>query len=345
VKKQAQSLATLLELGADPNIDDAAGLTPLDQAALAGEQEMVQHLLGTGAEIRLPSAILLDRPADVDRLTLADPDLYWNNRMWARLLVRASSRSPGHVIETLLRAAQRHRAGLTIVNMEDDPDTAIDNANGYTPLHAAAFHGNNEAVTVLLRHGANPRRRDSKYCDTPAGWARYAGHPSTRNGGCSTWAPTGRVHGSFSKLRSRSGISSLPSGSSARAPIRMPHRRATSGFRRRRYTRKRSGEGLPKWPICCCAAEQRRRRRSSPTGRSSFQHASAWTRTRSRCYSRNILISLNCPTRCLRPRSRIAPTSWRCCSIWACRLTSATPTASGRCIARRPTMRSPRRKF
>lgn len=179
VKKQPQSLATLLELGADPNIDDAAGLTPLDQAALAGEQEMVQDLLGSGAEVRLPSAILLDRPGDVDRLTLADPDLYWNNRMWARLLVRASARSSGQVVESLLRAAQRHRAGLTIVNMEDDHETAIDNAKGYMPLHAAAFHGNDEAVTVLLRHGANPRPRDSKYCGTPAGWARYAGHPST----------------------------------------------------------------------------------------------------------------------------------------------------------------------
>jgi hypothetical protein len=73
----------------------------------------------------------------------------------------------------------RHRAGLTIVNMEDDEETAVDGAKGYTPLHAAAFHGNDDAVVVLLRHGASPRTRDGKYCGTPAGWAAYAGHMAT----------------------------------------------------------------------------------------------------------------------------------------------------------------------
>jgi uncharacterized protein len=178
IKKQPHSVATLLELGADPEVEDAGGLTPLDQAALTGEQEMVQELLDRGAGIRLASAILLDRPADFDRLIGADPDLLWNNRLWARLLVRASGQASGEAVEALLRAAKRHRAGLTIVNMEDDQETAVDEAKGYTPLHAAAAVGNTAAAAVLLRHGANPRVRDGKYCATPAGWARYGGHTS-----------------------------------------------------------------------------------------------------------------------------------------------------------------------
>jgi ankyrin repeat protein len=84
-------------------------------------------------------------------------------------------------METLLRTVMRHRAGLSIVNMEDDQDTAVDGAAGYTPLHAAAFHGNSDVVRILLQHGANPRRRDGKYCATPAGWAAYAGHAATAN--------------------------------------------------------------------------------------------------------------------------------------------------------------------
>src|SRR6185295_12987672 len=88
-------------------------------------------------------------------------------------------RSSGRTLETLLRTVMRHRAGLSIVNLEDDEETAVDGAKRYSPLHAAAFHGNDEAVAVLLKHGANPRTRDSKYCGTPAGWARYAGHPAT----------------------------------------------------------------------------------------------------------------------------------------------------------------------
>jgi uncharacterized protein len=181
IKKQPAAVSTLLELGADPNIEDAAGLAPLDQSALKGEQEMAQRLITGGAEIRLAAAILLDRPADLDRLVQADPDLLWNNRLWARLLVRASAQASGEAVEALLRAATRHRAGLTIVNMEDDRETAVDEAPGYTPLHAAAGVGNTDAAAVLLRHGANPRARDGKYYGTPAGWARFFGHAATRD--------------------------------------------------------------------------------------------------------------------------------------------------------------------
>ena len=69
-----------------------------------------------------------------------------DNRRWARLLVHASGRASARVLETLLRTVMRHRSGLSIVNMEDDEETAVDGAAGYTPLHAAAFHGNDDAV-------------------------------------------------------------------------------------------------------------------------------------------------------------------------------------------------------
>jgi ankyrin repeat protein len=181
VKKQPASLAALIDLGADLNLEDAVGLTPLDQAALDGEDEMTRLLITAGAAITLPAAIALERPDQIERLVSADPEILstTDNRRWARLVVHASSRSSGRALETLLRTVMRHRAGLSIVNMEDDEETAVDRAKGYTPLHAAAFHANDEGVAVLLKHGANPRARDRKYCGTPAGWARYAGHTAT----------------------------------------------------------------------------------------------------------------------------------------------------------------------
>jgi ankyrin repeat protein len=181
VKKQPAALAALIELGADLDVEDAVGLTPLDHAALAGEDEMTRLLLDADARITLPAAIVLERADVVERLVRENPDPLstTDNRGWARLLVHAAGRAPAAVIESLLRTVMRHQAGLSIVNLADDEETAVDGAGGYTPLHAAAFHGNDAAVDVLLKHGANPRARDRKYCATPAGWAAYAGRTAT----------------------------------------------------------------------------------------------------------------------------------------------------------------------
>jgi ankyrin repeat protein len=165
----------------DLDVKDAVGLSALDKAALDGDEETVRRLIAAGARITAPAAIVLDRADDLERLVREDPELLstTNNRPWARLLVHASGRARGAVVEKLLRVVMRHRSGLSIVNMDDDRETAAEGASGYTPLHAAAFHGNDEAVEVLLRHGANPRARDGKRCATPAGWAASAGHAAT----------------------------------------------------------------------------------------------------------------------------------------------------------------------
>jgi uncharacterized protein len=183
IKKQRSSLVALIELGADVNLKDAVGLTPLDQAALDGEGDLARLLLDAGARVSLPAAIALERSEDVERLVNEDPEALsgTSNRRWARLLVHASSRGSARVIEALLRTVVRHRSGLSIVNMADDSETAVDGASSYTALHAAAFHGNDAAVAVLLKHGANPRVRDGQHCATPAGWAAYAGHTATAN--------------------------------------------------------------------------------------------------------------------------------------------------------------------
>jgi ankyrin repeat protein len=125
------------------------------------------------------AAILDEHPGIFDERELLAGYTEFSDRQWARLIVHISGRAPGPVLETILRTAMRHRAGLSIVNLEDDADPARDQTGGYTPLHAAAANGNDDAIAVLLRHGANPRARDRKHCRTPAGWARDAGHAAT----------------------------------------------------------------------------------------------------------------------------------------------------------------------
>ena len=172
--KQPQSLATLLELGADTEALDAAGLSPLDQAALDGQQELVRLLLEHGATLRLPSALALERTDDIDRLLRSDPDALKPGNRFERLIVRAAERAPADVIETLIR----HGA---FVDVLDDPDVSVDQTGSYTALHAAAFNGNARVVDVLLKHNANPNLRDTRYCATPAGWADHAGHSEIRD--------------------------------------------------------------------------------------------------------------------------------------------------------------------
>jgi ankyrin repeat protein len=174
VKKRPESLIALLDLGANTDTLDEAGFTALDEAALRGETAMAQMLLDRGAKVRLPAAVALQRTRDINRLLRDDPACLNPGERWGNLIVRASEQSSGTIVENLIRAGAS-------VNVRDDPKTAVDCTSGYTPLHAAAFHGNVGAVSVLLKHGASVSVREEKYHGTPAGWANYAGHAEARD--------------------------------------------------------------------------------------------------------------------------------------------------------------------
>ena len=174
VKKQPAALKTLLDLGADLDALDAAGFTPLDQAALDGEREMADTLIARGATLGVPAAVFLDRAEDLARVLRDSPNCLKPGGRWGTLIVRAAGRAPARAIETLIGAGAS-------VHVTDDTATSVDQATGYTALHAAAWEGNLDAARVLLAHGADPRVRDGKYCGTPAGWANYNGKIECRD--------------------------------------------------------------------------------------------------------------------------------------------------------------------
>jgi ankyrin repeat protein len=169
MKQQRASLETLLELGADLEALDGAGLTALDQAALNGNADLVRVLTDHGAVLRPAAAVSLGRVDVIDALLRDDPDCLRPGERWGTLIVRAAERGSGAVINALIA----HGASP---NAEDSPDTSVDGTYGYTPLHAAAFHGNVSAARALIGHGANVRARETRYFGTPIGWATYAGH-------------------------------------------------------------------------------------------------------------------------------------------------------------------------
>ena len=174
LKNQPASVATLLDLGANTESLDEAGFSALDLAALEGRHDLAQVLLERGAKVRLPAAVALHRTPDLERLLRRDPGTLRPGGRWGHLILRASERAPGDVIEMLI-----HNGAS--VNVHDDPKTSIDSTSGYTPLHAAAWHGNVSAIDVLMRHGADVRAREEKYHGTPAGWADYSGHKEARD--------------------------------------------------------------------------------------------------------------------------------------------------------------------
>ena len=150
IKKQAESLATLLELGASTESIDEAGFTPLDLAALTGQSEVADALIERGATVRLPAAIALHRTRDVERLLARDPGTLKPNGRWGKLIVRAAERSSGEVVEALIATGAD-------MNVHDKAKTAIDSTKS---LHPSARGG---VVRQPGRHrsvDASWRRRD-----------------------------------------------------------------------------------------------------------------------------------------------------------------------------------------
>lgn len=174
MKNQPVAMTTLLDLGANTESIDEARFSALDLAAFHGRHDLAQVLLERGAKVRLPAAVALDRTTDVEALLTSDPGTLKPGGRWGHLIVRASERASGDVIETLIQNGAS-------VSVRDDPKTSIDSTSGYTPLHAAAWHGNVSAIDVLMKHGADVRAREEKYHGTPAGWADYAGHRAARD--------------------------------------------------------------------------------------------------------------------------------------------------------------------
>ncbi|NKB67341.1 MAG: hypothetical protein GKR89_09800 [Candidatus Latescibacteria bacterium] len=151
----------LIESGAEVDAEDDDGLTALDHIAIdhrahTGTSNLVQLLLGAGAHLRFPAAVLLNRTADIDRLAQTERDVEWSAYTY-----RASERGDAGDVQALIDHGANVSGGF--------PDK-----RDVTPLHIALYNDRSVAE-VLIRNGADLAARDKWYDATPLQWAQHAG--------------------------------------------------------------------------------------------------------------------------------------------------------------------------
>jgi hypothetical protein len=160
----------LLARGVDPDGRGSRhpiyrGRSPVQEAALSGQMEVVSLLLDAGASWEhdavdeLVAAAMAGDRDTVSRLLAADPGLRH----------RAVERRP----DQLVRAAEQRRYDAVALLIELGFD--VNARPRTTPLHEAAMRGDIPMIRLLLDHGADPNVRDTAYDATPAGWAEHHG--------------------------------------------------------------------------------------------------------------------------------------------------------------------------
>jgi cytohesin len=142
-----------LEAGADVNVKDTIGLTPLHMAAGDGRKEVAELLIAKGSEVN----------AKIEGMTPLDIAIELKHTTTADLLRKHGGKSGAtdsiHVAAAVgnIEAVKQHLAAGTDVNAK---------SSFGTPLHSAASKGNKEIVELLIAAGADVNARDDGG-DTP----------------------------------------------------------------------------------------------------------------------------------------------------------------------------------
>ena len=142
-------LKRILASGADPDLSDPTGQTPLIAAALEGEAAA--------------AALLIERGADVDArtgngLTALHAAAYAGEAGVASLLLGHGAAVNDHDnrfgITPLHAAAEENRGAVVELLLAARADPGLTEANGYTPATRAGWREHWDIVTALKRAGA-----------------------------------------------------------------------------------------------------------------------------------------------------------------------------------------------
>ena len=208
-EKLVEVVRYLLLIGADPNLQDNNGNTPLMLAAMNNDLETAKVLSEQGADPNLSdhdgntplmwAALNGYLPFVEFFLNWEEININLPNHEGYTALIRAIYGRDLQVITALLEAgadlnAQDYRGRTALTSLVYTPykegdleimrallargaDPNHKDQHSYTMLMGAAYNGDVEIVTTLLEWGANPNSQDHKG-NTAIWWANRSGHPN-----------------------------------------------------------------------------------------------------------------------------------------------------------------------
>jgi ankyrin repeat protein len=161
-KNRPRMVRLLLDLGADPNATDAAGMTALATASQEhADFAIVTLLLAAGAKLDFVSALFLGRYEAAEAMLRDDPSRIGpHGRDTIALHLSVSKRNAAAVRWLIAHGADVNAKG----NLWDC---------GHAALHMTAESGAVDMARLLLDAGADPNIRDDKYDATVLGWAEF----------------------------------------------------------------------------------------------------------------------------------------------------------------------------
>jgi len=169
---QADMVALLIELGADPLGVDGFGHFAATYASTGGVDDAVMRAITELSQAELTSAARADRPARGYEVDLLAALALGNMDTAARF---GSALGPG----VLHLMAKRGDADAVrwLLGRGAAPDALWSHFGGdVTALHLAVMGGHEETVQVLLAAGADPTIRDSAHDGDALDWARHFKH-------------------------------------------------------------------------------------------------------------------------------------------------------------------------
>ncbi|WP_264336644.1 ankyrin repeat domain-containing protein [Wolbachia endosymbiont (group B) of Chorthippus brunneus] len=194
--------ALLIKNGADVNVENSNGDTPLHQAAFWGHLDIVQYLIKNKANVKvknnngdtpLHEAVVRGYLEISECLIENGADVNVTYKHGNTLLYKAAIRGHLKIVKALLKKkadvnvickygdtplhGATVRGYLDIVNalLENGADVNVENSNGDTPLHSAATGGHLKIVQALLKTEADVNVADN-YGNTPLHKAIFRGH-------------------------------------------------------------------------------------------------------------------------------------------------------------------------